>query len=110
MVKMNGKNGTPVGSENLCTRCSWGLCMTGYRESDFAILCMRADPNLRVPFVVMDCSGFDDKHRPSFEQMSKLAIRIAPTRISSRTAGFAAVTKVQPIRVAGNDEDDGEAA
>lgn len=111
MGKLNVKNGTPVGHEHLCRRCTWGQCMTGYRESDFIVICTNTNPNIKVPFAVMDCTEFSDKHRPSYKQMEDLAIEVAPTRISSRTAGFSTVTTVQPIRgVPDNDEDEDEAA
>lgn len=111
MGKLNVKNGTPVGNEHLCRRCSWGQCMTGYRESDFAVICTNTNPNIKVPFAILDCSEFSDRNRPDWEQMKKLAIEIAPARISTRTAGFNTLTKVKPIRVAeGDDTDEDEAA
>jgi len=110
MAKLNVKNGTPVGSENLCKRCAWGHCVTGYRESDLLVICTHVDPNFRVPFTVMDCSEFSDRHRPNWEQMEKLAITVEPTRVSTRVAGFTAATKVQPIRRDDEDEDAGEVA
>lgn len=112
MSKLNVKNGTPVGNEHLCRRCSWGQCMTGYRESDFVIVCTNTNPNFKVPFNVMDCTSFSDKHRPDWKQMESLAIHLAPTRVSARTAGFSTVTRVQPIRRVAEDldEDEDEAA
>ncbi|HWG19053.1 MAG TPA: hypothetical protein VG225_00900 [Terracidiphilus sp.] len=112
MGKLNVKNGTPVGNERLCRRCTWGQCMTGYRESDFVVICTNANPNFKVPFPIMDCTSFDDRHRPTFKQMTALAIDVARTRVSMRTAGFNTVTRVQPIRrvAEDDDEDEGEAA
>ncbi len=111
MGKSNVKNGTPVGNEHLCRRCTWGQCVTGYRESELLMICMRPDPSFRVPFVVLDCNEFSDRNRPSWDAMQKLAIEVAPTRISTRMAGFAAITKVTPIRrTDDDDEDEGEAA
>jgi len=107
MAKMNVKNGTPVGSEHLCKRCSWGQFVTGYRESDLLVICTNASPNFRVPFAVYDCNEFSDRHKPTWEQMDKLAIEVAPVRVSSPTKGFATVTTIQPVRV---DEDEDEAA
>jgi hypothetical protein len=37
--------------------------------------------------------------------MTKLAIELNPARVSAKTRGFHASTKVQPVRV-GDDEDD----
>jgi hypothetical protein len=110
MAKLNVKNGTPIGSENLCKRCSWGQCMTGYRESDLLVICTHTDPNFKVRFTVMDCSEFSDRHRPSYKQMENLAIEVSPTRISTRVAGFNAVTKVHPIRRDDDNEDEDEIA
>jgi hypothetical protein len=106
MGKLNVKNGTAVGNEHLCRRCSWGQCMTGYRESDFVVICTNTNPNHKVPFTMLDCSEFSDRNRPDWEQMEKLALQIAPTRTWARTAGFSAVTTVQPIRRVADDEDE----
>jgi hypothetical protein len=106
MVKMNIKNGTPLGNEHLCRRCTWGQFMTGYRESDQLVICTNAVPNFTVPFTVMGCSEFSDRQRPTFEQMTKLAIRVAPSRVSRCTNGFATATKVQPIRRNDDNQDE----
>ena len=107
MRKVDVKNGTPVGGEHMCKRCTWGQFVRGYRDSDLLVICTNASPNFRVPFTVYDCSAFSDKHRPTFEQMSRLAIGVNQVRLSARTRGFQAVTKVHPVRV---DEDEDEAA
>lgn len=99
MAKMNVKNGTPVGSEHLCKRCTWGQFVTGYRESDLLVICTNANPNFRVPFTVQECSEFNDRHKPTLEQMGRLALRVSGTRLSARTRGFHAVTKLHPVRV-----------
>lgn len=107
MGKVNVKDGTPVGREHLCKRCTWGQFMTGYRESDLVVICTNVNPNIKVPFPVCECSEFSDRNRPTWEQMDKLAIELNPVRVSARTRGFQAVTRVQPVRV---DEDEDEAA
>ena len=71
------------------------------------VICTNVNPNLKVPFTVHDCSAFSDKHRPTWEQMDKLAIEFSPLRVSAPTRGFATVTTIQPVRV---DEDEDEAA
>jgi hypothetical protein len=106
MGKLNVKNGTPVSNQHLCKRCCWGQFVTGYRESDVLVICMRGDPSFRVPFAVYECSEFSDKHKPSWEQMKNLAIYVNPGRaVSAWTRGFDAVTKVKPAR---EDQDRGE--
>jgi hypothetical protein len=105
--KVTVKNGTPVGNEHLCKRCTWGQFVTGYRESDVFVICMRADPSFRVPFTVYDCSEFSDKYKPTWEEMSKLAIEVDPVRISTKTRGFYTIESADPMR---GDEDEDEAA
>ncbi len=91
MSKLNVKNGTPVGSTNLCNSCTWGQIMTGYRESDLLVICTNVSPNFVVPFTVCECSGFSDKFKPTWEQMTKLALEVDPVRVSARTRGFQTV-------------------
>ncbi|MGA7340977.1 MAG: hypothetical protein WBE72_11795 [Terracidiphilus sp.] len=110
MGKLNIENGTPVGNDHLCLRCSWGQCMTGYRESDRLVICTNTNPNLVVPFTMLECTGFSDKHRPCLEQMKRLAINIRPVRVSARTAGFSAAASIHPIRKPDEDKQEGEAA
>lgn len=110
MSKINTKDGTPVGSEHLCLRCSWGQYMTGYRESDRLVLCNNTTPNLVLPFKIYECTNFSDKHRPDWQQMKSLAIDIQPVRVSSRTAGFSTVVETRPQVKPDMDEFEDEAA
>lgn len=107
MGKINLKNGTTVGNAHLCKNCTWGQIVSGYRESDLLVICTNVSPNLVVPFTVLDCSEFSDKFKPTWDQMTKLAIEVNPVRVSAKTRGFHALTKVQPMRV---DDDEDEAA
>ena len=101
MSKLRVKNGTPVGNTPLCKNCSWGQFITGYRESDLLAICTCTSPNIVLPFIVYECSGFSDKHRPNYEQMKKLAIDFQPLRIS-KTAGFRIAEPLRPVK----DDDD----
>jgi hypothetical protein len=110
MVKLNVKNGTPVGNVHLCRNCNWGHIMTGYRESDLLVMCTSTSPNIIVPFAMLDCSGFDDKYKPTYKQMEKLAIEIKPVRTSPKTPGFSTVTKVRQVQGNDDDQDQDESA
>src|SRR5215471_1895863 len=70
------KGGTPVGSESLCRSCTNAHTMTGYRESELITVCTNVDPNVIVPFLIYECTGYYDKNRPDWEQMQKLAIDV----------------------------------
>lgn len=105
MSKLNIKNGTPVGSVNLCESCTFGQCIAGYRESDRLVICNKVTPDLAIPFVVLECTSFMDKFRPDWDQMQRLAIDIQPVRISSRTAGFSAITDARSTQTTDGDEE-----
>ena len=111
MGKLNVKNGTPVGNEHLCKGCTHGQFMTGYRESDLLVICGNLYPSFRLPFVVHECSDFEDRLRPGWEQMEKLAIQIAPVRVSKKTRGFNLTDPTRPEKPEHEpavDEDDEE--
>jgi len=80
--------------------------MTGYRESDRLVVCTNSGPNMIVPFVVLDCSSFSDKHRPDWQQMEKLAIDVNTVRVSSRTAGFSTNIGPHPVCAPDANEED----
>jgi hypothetical protein len=58
-----------------------------------------------IPFTVLECTSYIDKFRPDWDQMQKLAIDIQPVRISSRTAGFSALTDARGTQTTDNDDD-----
>ena len=67
-------------------------------------ICTRIEPNMFVPFVIHECSGYYDKNRPTWHQMEKLAIHVTPTKpVGFKTSpGFAPAT----VTVGGDDDDD----
>ena len=109
MGKLNVKDGTPVGSQHLCKSCSWCQYTTGYRESDVIVICCNVSPNLRVPFPVHDCSDYADKHKPSYDQMTKLAIEVRPSRVLRATPGFATTDVCRKVAAEVEDEEEDEA-
>jgi hypothetical protein len=80
------KDGTPSGSASLCRTCSSALVIRGYRESDLVTICDEVHPNIVVPFIVYECSGYYDKNRPSWKQMEDLAITVTPAPL--KPVGF----------------------
>jgi len=102
------KGGTPVGSESLCRTCSSAHIMRGYRESELLTICYRVEPNIVVPFMIYECSGYYDKNRPSWNQMQKLAIHVQPGN-TLKPAGFKTAGFISPAKVTvghSDDEDD----
>ncbi|WP_035349397.1 hypothetical protein [Edaphobacter aggregans] len=80
------KGGTPVGSESRCRTCSNAHIMRGYRASEMVTICNEVNPNVVVPFSIYDCTGYYDKNRPDWEQMTKLAIDV--TTAPLKPVGF----------------------
>lgn len=95
MVKLNVKNGTPIGSAHLCKGCTHCQFIRGYRESETLVICNYSNQPQVIPFVVHECTEFWDRQRPDWEQMEKLALDFTETkhkRISGfRGSGFARV-------------------
>ena len=106
MGKPYVKGGTPVGTTSLCKTCSYAHIMTGYRESEQVTMCNAIHPNIIVPFLMYECSGYYDKNRPTWNQMQKLAIDVVTTPIKpvgfKSGPGFTQTTLV----VADDDDED----
>lgn len=87
MGKVNIKGEAPVGPAALCRTCSNAHILSGYRESEVMVVCTATYPDFPVPFVVRECSGYNDRNRPDWDQMEKLAIDIAPVSFAKKV-GF----------------------
>ena len=87
MGKVNMKSATPVGSASLCRTCSHAHILSGYRESEMMVVCKATYPDFPVPFVVRECSGYNDRNRPDWKAMEKLAIDVAPINFAKKV-GF----------------------
>lgn len=81
------KNGTPVGSQSVCSTCEYAQIMRGFRASEEVVYCTYANPTFLVPFPVRDCTNHADKNKPSWEDMQKLAIEVRPAS-SFKPVGF----------------------
>ena len=87
MGKVNIKGATPVGSASLCRTCSHAHILSGYRESEMMVVCTATYPDFPVPFVVRECTGYNDRNRPDWDAMEKLAINVAPVSFAKKV-GF----------------------
>ena len=90
MVTVRVKDGTSVAGPHLCKNCNWGQYTTGYRDSDLFVICTNSSPARVVPFAVRECTDFEDRHRPDWEQMEKLAINLTTEMKRKPVAGFRA--------------------
>ena len=80
------KNGTAIGSQSKCETCANSHILQGFRESEMVTYCHYATLMV-VPFKVRECSNYADKARPTWDQMTDLAIEIRPTP-TLKAAGF----------------------
>jgi len=82
------RNGTPVGTCSKCDSCNNAHIIRGYRESEVLVFCNYTyEQPIAVPFKVYECSNYQDKNRPGWEQMEKLAITVNPSS-TLKPAGF----------------------
>jgi len=111
MGKLNVKNGTPVGDEHLCRNCCHGQFTSGYRESDLLVICTNTSPARVIPFSVYECTEFWDRHRPDYEEMTKLALNFSEGHRKA-TPGFRGhgFTRVPVVVEDDEDNDEDEAA
>lgn len=100
MVTIKVKDGTPQGSDTICTTCRWAHIVKGYSASQREVLCMRLYPDRPVKFPVAHCSAYDDKRIASKQDMEKIAW-ILLTKKAGRTIGF--VTAAQFRQIEGDD-------
>jgi hypothetical protein len=94
-----------VGDAHLCRNCSNGQFTVGYRESDVLVVCTNSSPAVRVPFPVYECTGFWDRNRPDYDEMTKLALNFNEPKRKPiegfRNNGFARI----PAAAVGDPED-----
>lgn len=90
MSKIQVEGGTPVGSAALCRTCSHAHILSGYRESEMMVVCTDTYPNFAVPFTVRECTAYNDKAKPDWDEMKRLAIHVSPPIRSAKKIGFGA--------------------
>lgn len=85
--------GTPIGNESRCTTCVNARIIEGYAESERLVFCDAMYPTTRIPFNVRQCSMYEDRRLPDFEEMKELAWQIRSKNAGS-VAGFVTVPDV----------------
>jgi ribosomal protein S27AE len=68
MKIFSGKSDNIQSDRHLCRSCQWSQFMAGHRDSDRMAVCTNTSPNMIVPFAMLECSSFSDRHRPGYEQ------------------------------------------
>lgn len=100
------RNGTPVGNVSRCDSCDNAQVIRGYRESEVMVFCNYTYTHpIAVPYRVCECTNYQDRNRPSYDQMQKLALDIQPAS-SAKPAGF----RIKPAKSATAEEGEQVAA
>lgn len=103
MSFLTRKKTTPTGNPNLCRSCAWAQFMTGYGDREKLAVCTNTNPNMVIPFAMLECTSFSDRNRPDQGQARKPAFDPRPGRPAPR-AGFAFVEPARPTRTMTNED------
>lgn len=86
--------GTPVGTESRCDTCAHARIIQGYAESERIVLCTSLYDPIRIPFKVMQCTDYEDRRLPNYDDMKEIAWPIC-SKSAGHEAGFVTVEKPQ---------------
>ncbi|HEV2961580.1 MAG TPA: hypothetical protein VG649_07130 [Candidatus Angelobacter sp.] len=79
--------GTPVGTESRCDTCAHARIIQGYAESERIVLCTSLFDPIRIPFKVSQCTDYEDRRLPDFQNMKDIAWEIR-TKSAGHVTGF----------------------
>jgi hypothetical protein len=96
--------GTPVGNESRCDTCTHARIIQGYAESERIIFCDALYDPIRIPFKVMQCTDYEDKRLPDFDQMAEIAWQIR-SKSAGRKAGFILLSDLAKPQTQEEDEE-----
>jgi hypothetical protein len=97
------KKNTSLGNPNLCRSCAWAQFMTGYGDREKLAVCTHTNPNMVIPFAMLECTGFSDRNLQEAgkivrtSEMTAFAIDTQSGRPTART-GLAPVEPLRPAR------------
>jgi hypothetical protein len=86
--------GTPVGNESRCVTCVSARIIQGYAESERLVLCDAMYPPTRISFNVRQCSMYEDRRLPDFEEMKEFAWEIRSKNAGAK-AGFVLASELE---------------
>ena len=86
--------GTPVGNESRCDTCAHARIIQGYAESERIVLCTSLYDPIRIPFKVMQCTDYEDRRLPSYDELKEIAWHIR-SKSAGHEAGFVSVDQLK---------------
>src|SRR5262249_15792501 len=100
--------GTPAGTESRCDTCAHARIIQGYAESERIVFCDVGWDPIQIPFKVMQCSDYEDRRLPDFEQLAEIAWQIR-SKSAGHAAGFVLLSDVEKPQPEGENEKPEEA-
>jgi hypothetical protein len=88
------KNGTPLNGPSLCDTCSLAFIARGYGETELVVVCQATDSDVRIRFRVRECTEYNDKTKPAYWQMEKIALVLDRVALK-RDAGFVRIKETE---------------
>jgi hypothetical protein len=102
MVTVRVKGGTPASKETLCRTCSRGHIIKGYSAMEEAVFCRIFYIEREIPFVVSECTFYEDKRLASKEDMEQIAWFLT-TRKPGRSVGFVSAARFHELKLEGEE-------
>ena len=96
MVTIKVKDGTPEGLEPLCSTCRSARIVKGFSASQVEYYCGASYPERCVPFLVAECSAYDDKRIVGRQDMERIAW-ILVTKTAGRSIGFVTAERFRQL-------------
>ena len=97
--------GTPVGNESRCVTCVSARIIEGYAESERLVFCDAMYPPTRISFNVWQCSMYEDKRLPDFDEMKEFAWEIRSKSVGAK-AGFVLASELAKPAAAGDSKEE----
>ena len=86
--------GTPAGNESRCDTCAHARIIQGYAESERIVLCTGVYPRVQITFKVRQCTDYEDRRMPDFEDLEEIAWQIRG-KSAGHEAGFVSLGKLK---------------
>jgi hypothetical protein len=91
------KSGTPRASDALCRRCTHSHILKGFSVTEEIFFCEQFYPTRPVPFLICECTLYEDKRRATLKSMELIAWYLT-TKKPGRSVGFVSAARFHEIQ------------
>lgn len=91
------KGGTPRASDALCRTCTHAHILKGFSATEQIFFCEQFYPKRPLPFLVCECTLYEDKRRATLVSMEKIAWYLT-TKKPGRSVGFVSAARFHEIQ------------